>query len=69
MSLSEGLHVERTEFLGTGQSNDGQKLMNDYIAATDSIGELPALPRGHLRASARLGPGARARLDQRGGEP
>ena len=41
MSLSEGLHVERTEFLGTGQSNDGQELMKNYIAATDSIGELP----------------------------
>ena len=27
------------------------------------------LPPGHLRASARIGPGARGRLDQRGGEP
>ena len=41
MSLPEGLHVERTEFLGTGQSKDGQELMKNYIAATDSIGELP----------------------------
>ena len=41
MSLPEGLHVERTEFLGTGQSKDGQELMKNYIAATDFIGELP----------------------------
>jgi enoyl-CoA hydratase/carnithine racemase len=41
MSLSEGLHVERTEFLMADQSKDGQELMADYLAATDSTGELP----------------------------
>ncbi|QHE69852.1 hypothetical protein [Rhodococcus sp. WAY2] len=41
MSLAEGLHVERTEFLGTDQSDDGQQLMLDYLESTDSTGELP----------------------------
>src|SRR6266540_5880074 len=40
-SLSEGLHVERTEFLMADQSNDGQELMLDYIETTDATGELP----------------------------
>jgi hypothetical protein len=41
MSLSEGLHMERTEFLGTDQSEVGQELMLQYLADTESIGELP----------------------------
>src|SRR6201993_3067695 len=41
MSLSEGLHVERTEFLQTDQSEVGQKLMRDYLATTEATGELP----------------------------
>jgi enoyl-CoA hydratase/carnithine racemase len=41
MSLSEGLHVERTEFLIADQSRDAQDLMLDYLAATESTGELP----------------------------
>ncbi|MGB8794026.1 MAG: enoyl-CoA hydratase/isomerase family protein, partial [Mycobacterium sp.] len=41
MELSEGLHVERTEFLGTDQSKDGQELMLDYLASTEANGELP----------------------------
>jgi hypothetical protein len=41
MSLSEGLHVERTEFLIADQSKDAQDLMIDYLATTDAIGELP----------------------------
>jgi hypothetical protein len=41
MSLSEGLHVERTEFLQTDQSDIGQKLMRDYLATTEATGELP----------------------------
>ena|SRR5688500_3336315 len=40
-SLSEGLHVERTEFLMTAQSKDGQELMLDYMETTDATGELP----------------------------
>ena len=34
-------HVERTESIVADQSKDGQKLMLDYLAATDSTGELP----------------------------
>jgi enoyl-CoA hydratase/carnithine racemase len=41
MSLSEGLHVERTEFLMADQSKDAQDLMLDYLATTDATGELP----------------------------
>lgn len=41
MSLPEGLHVERTEFLGTDQSVEGQELMLRYLATTDATGELP----------------------------
>ena len=41
MSLEEGLHVERTEFLGTDQSPEGQQLMLQYLADTESTGELP----------------------------
>ncbi|MBC2644233.1 MULTISPECIES: enoyl-CoA hydratase/isomerase family protein [unclassified Rhodococcus (in: high G+C Gram-positive bacteria)] len=41
MSLTEGLHVERTEFLGTDQSDDGQQLMLDYLETTAATGELP----------------------------
>src|ERR1700736_2526033 len=41
MSLSEGLHVERTEFLQTDQSEIGQELMLQYLSDTDSTGELP----------------------------
>lgn len=41
MSVSEGLHVERTEFLMAAQSKDGQDLMIDYLAATEASGELP----------------------------
>jgi enoyl-CoA hydratase/carnithine racemase len=57
MSLAEGLHVERTEFLVTGQSKDGQQLMLDYLATTEATGELPlynpdtykrALESGHV---------------------
>jgi enoyl-CoA hydratase/carnithine racemase len=41
MSLSEGLHVECTEFLMADQSKDGQELMRDYMETTDATGELP----------------------------
>ena len=41
ISLSEGLHVERTEFLGTDQSKAGQELMRQYLADIESTGELP----------------------------
>jgi enoyl-CoA hydratase len=41
MSLSAGLHVERTEFLQTDQSEVGQELMLQYLSDTASTGELP----------------------------
>jgi enoyl-CoA hydratase/carnithine racemase len=41
MSLPEGLHMERTEFLGTDQSTQGQQLMLQYLADTETVGELP----------------------------
>jgi enoyl-CoA hydratase/carnithine racemase len=41
MSLTEGLHVERTEFLGTDQSPRGQQLMLQYLDDIESVGELP----------------------------
>lgn len=41
MSLAEGLHVERTEFFPTDQSNVGQELMVQYLSDTESTGELP----------------------------
>ena len=41
MSLTDGLHVERTEFLTRVLAKDGQQLMLDYMEATDATGELP----------------------------
>ncbi|MFI6309838.1 enoyl-CoA hydratase/isomerase family protein [Nocardia fusca] len=41
MSLTDGLHVERTEFLGTALSREGQQLMLDYMNSTQATGELP----------------------------
>jgi enoyl-CoA hydratase/carnithine racemase len=41
MSLAEGLHVERTEFFPTDQSEVGQQLMLQYLSDTESTGELP----------------------------
>lgn len=41
MSLAEGLHMERTEFLRTDQSLKGQQLMLQYLDDTDTVGELP----------------------------
>jgi enoyl-CoA hydratase/carnithine racemase len=41
MSLTEGLHVERVEFLTRVLSTEGQQLMLDYMASTEATGELP----------------------------
>jgi enoyl-CoA hydratase/carnithine racemase len=41
MSLTDGLHVERAEFLARALSKEGQQLMLDYMADTDATGELP----------------------------
>jgi enoyl-CoA hydratase/carnithine racemase len=66
-SLQEGLHIERTEFLGTDQSPEGQQLMLQYLSDTDSVGELPlyyedtfdrALETGTVPALADLGAAA-----------
>jgi len=51
MSLSEGLHVERTEFLIADQSKEAQDLMIEYLATTDATGELPLYdPHMYARA-------------------
>lgn len=41
MTLPEGLHLERTEFLGLDQAAHGQQLMLQYLDDTESVGELP----------------------------
>jgi enoyl-CoA hydratase len=41
MSLTDGLHVENTEFFTTVLSKDGQQLMLDFLEAADATGELP----------------------------
>lgn len=41
MALTEGLHMERTEFLGLDQAAHGQQLMLQYLDDTDIVGELP----------------------------
>ena len=41
MSLTDGLHVESTEFLMTVLSKVGQELMVDYMKNTEAAGELP----------------------------
>lgn len=46
MSLTDGLHVERAEFLATALSTVGQELMLDYMATTDATGELPLYSPG-----------------------
>lgn len=55
MSLLEGLHVERTEFLGTDQSEAGQELMLQYLSDTESIGELPMYRPGVYAQALELG--------------
>jgi enoyl-CoA hydratase/carnithine racemase len=45
MSLEKGLQLEHAEFLVRDQSKEAQQLMLDYIAATESTGELPLLNR------------------------
>ena len=46
MSLTDGLHVERAEFLTTALSKIGQELMLDYMATTEAKGELPLYTPG-----------------------
>jgi enoyl-CoA hydratase len=58
MTLDEGLHQERVEFIMAAPSDDGQSLMLEYLDRTDRDGELPfydptileeTLKRGHLQ--------------------
>src|SRR5215204_6149986 len=62
MSLSEGLHVERTEFLIADQSKDAQDLMLDYLATTEATGELPLYNPGTYARALESGrvPGCRS---------
>jgi len=41
MSLEEGLHVERTEFIKVSPSETAQSLMVEYLERTDREGDLP----------------------------
>ena len=68
MSLSEGLHVERTEFLGTDQSKDGQELMLEYLADIESTGELPLYQPDTYAHALESGRVPAVGIDQRGGE-
>ncbi len=64
MSLTDGLHVERAEFLTTALSSLGQELMLDYMANTERAGELPLYVDGVydqvLAAGTTRGAGANA---------
>ncbi len=64
MSLTDGLHVERAEFLTTALSKVGQELMLDYMANTEAAGELPLYRPGVydevLQAGTTRGAGAAA---------
>lgn len=57
MSLEEGLHVERTEFIKASPTASAQDLMVEYLGRTSRDGELPfydpavfeeSLEKGHL---------------------
>jgi enoyl-CoA hydratase len=62
MSLTDGLHVERAEFLTTALSKVGQELMLDYMASTEATGELPLYTPGVYEEALAAGtvPSARA---------
>ena len=64
MSLTDGLHVERAEFLTTALSKVGQELMLDYMATTEATGELPLYSPGIYAEALETGtvPGVRDRM-------
>jgi enoyl-CoA hydratase/carnithine racemase len=66
MSLTDGLHVERAEFLTTALSKAGQELMLDYMATTEADGELPMYSPGVYEEALAAGtvPGLRNRKDK-----
>lgn len=55
MSLTDGLHVERAEFLTRVLSDEGQELMLDYMDRTDAEGELPLYVAGVFDESLQVG--------------
>jgi enoyl-CoA hydratase len=65
MSLTDGLHVERAEFLARALSKDGQELMVDYMSTTDVTGELPLYTPGVYAESLEAGavPGVRSKRE------
>jgi len=69
MSLTDGLHVERAEFLATALSKTGQGLMRDYMRNTEEAGELPLYSPGVydevLEAGTTRGAGAATNAERR----
>lgn len=55
MSLTDGLHMERTEFLTRALSGEGQELMLDYMHRADAEGELPLYSPGVFAESLEAG--------------
>jgi enoyl-CoA hydratase len=66
MSLTDGLRLERAEFLTTALSKAGQELMLDYMATTEADGELPMYSPGVYEEALAAGtvPGLRNRKDK-----
>ena len=60
MSLTDGLQVERTEFLTAALSDRGQELMLEYMASTEALGELPLYSAGVYERALADGDVARA---------
>lgn len=55
LSLEEGLHVERTEFLKVLPTQEAQDLMLDYMADTDHRGDLPLYSPAAFEATLKSG--------------
>ena len=55
LSLEDGLQLEHAEFLVRDQSKDAQGRMLEYIATTESTGELPLLDRQKYAHALRVG--------------
>lgn len=55
MSLTDGLHVERAEFLTRVLSDEGQELMLDYMNRSDAEGELPLYSAGVFDEALQVG--------------
>ena len=55
LSLEDGLQLEHAEFLVRDQSKDAQGRMLEYIATTETTGELPLLNRQKYAHAMRIG--------------